>query len=113
MKLEPNVIVLYVDDVVAASNFYQDLLGVKPEEESLTFHSFKLSNGMILALKAKYSVIPPATESNGSNELAFIVENKNKVDDLFAEWQAKQINVIFPPDNVPFGYTFVAVALRN
>ncbi len=37
MILEPNVIVLYVDDLALTSQFYQDLLGIKPEEASITF----------------------------------------------------------------------------
>jgi predicted enzyme related to lactoylglutathione lyase len=109
MLVEPNVIVLYVNNLALSSSFYQDLLEMKPEEESITFHSFKLSNGLSLALKAKHSVVPPTDEKNGSGELAFTVENSNKVDELFAQWQAKQINMIFPPTILPFGYTFVAV----
>jgi catechol-2,3-dioxygenase len=109
MILELNVIVLYVDNIEISSNFYQDLLGIKPEEASPTFHSFKLSNGMSLALKAKHAVIPPTDEKNGNGELVFTLDNHKKVDELFAEWQTKKINVISPPSIVPYGYTFVGL----
>ncbi len=109
MLIEPNVIVLYVDKLAIASQFYQDLLGIKPEEASVTFHSFKLSNGMRLALKAKYSVVPPTEEKSGNGELAFTLNSDKKVDELFAKWQAKKISIIFPPTQMPFGYTFVAI----
>jgi len=109
MILEPNVIVLYVDDLTRTSQFYQDLLGIKPEEASPTFHNFTLSNGMSLALKARHSVIPPTEEKSGNGELAFTLDSIKKVDELFAAWQTKEISIIFPPTRVPFGYTFVAL----
>lgn len=109
MILEPNVIVLYVDELAITSQFYQDLLGIKPIEASITFHSFTLSNGMSLALKARHSVVPFTEAKSGNGELAFTLDNNKKVDELFAEWQSKGISIIFPPTQIPFGYTFVAL----
>lgn len=112
MILEPTAIVFYVDNLVISSKFYQDLLGIKPEEASPTFHSFTLSNGMGLGLKAKHAVEPPA-DKNGGGELAFTLDNNKKVDALFAEWQEKDINMALPPTVVPYGYTFVALDPDN
>lgn len=109
MLLEPNVIVLYVDNMTLSSTFYQDLLGITPQEDSPIFHAFKLSNGMILALKTKPSVEPPVDKQNGNGELAFVVDNNKKVDELFVEWQNKEIKMILSPCIVPYGYTFVAL----
>lgn len=109
MLLEPSVVVLYVDNIKISSNFYQDLLEIKPEEASPTFYSFKLSNGMSLALKAKDAVVPPTDGKNGNGELVFTLNNHKKVDELFVEWQAKKIDIIFPPSIVCYGYTFVAL----
>jgi predicted enzyme related to lactoylglutathione lyase len=109
MKLEPSAYVLYVDNLAISSQFYQDLLGIKPEEASGTFHSFTLSNGMRLALKAKHSVVPPIEGKCGDGELAFTLENVKKVDEVFANWQTKEISIISPPSQVCFGYTFVAL----
>ena len=106
--LEPNVIVLYVDNLLITSAFYQDLLGKNPEEDSPTFHSFKLSNGMGLGLKAKHSIEPPVNE-NGCGELAFILDNKSSVDELFVEWQGKNIRMAQSPTELPYGYTFLAL----
>jgi len=108
MLFEPNAIVLYVKDLTLTSNFYQDLLGIMLEEASPTFHAFKLSNGMSLALKAQYSVEPPSDGTYGNGELAFTLDNNQQVDDLFSAWQAKEIHILAPPNIVPFGYTFVA-----
>jgi predicted enzyme related to lactoylglutathione lyase len=85
------------------------LLGIKPKEASPTFCSYTLSNGMSLALKAKHAVIPPTEGRSGNGELAFTLDSIKKVDELFAAWQAKGMSIIFPPAQVPFGYTFVAL----
>ncbi|KTD76561.1 VOC family protein [Legionella waltersii] len=106
--LEPSAVVLYVDNLLVSSAFYQDLLGIKPEEDSPTFHFFKLSNGMGLGLKAKHSVEPSATE-NGNGELAFTLDNHREVDALFVEWQGKEIGMAQSPTVVPYGYTFLAL----
>lgn len=111
MTLEPNVIVLYVNDVIKSSQFYQDLLGIKTEEASPTFHSFTLSNGMSLALKANHSVMPPIDAKSGNGELAFTLDSYQKVDEIYTAWQTKHLEILQPPTQVPFGYTFVALDL--
>ena len=106
--IEPNAIVLYVDNLAISRKFYQDLLGIEPEEASPTFNSFTLSNGMGLGLKAKHAAQPPA-DNNGGSELAFTLDNNTDVDELFATWQKKEINIIQPLTNVTYGYTFLAL----
>jgi len=108
MILEPSAVVFYVDNLAISSKFYQDLLGIKAEEASPTFHAFTLSNGMGLGLKAKHAVEPPAGK-NGSGELAFTLEDNSKVDELFAQWQKKEVNMALPPTIVTYGYTFLAL----
>ena len=108
MILEPTAVVFYVDDLAKSCQFYQDLLGIKPEEASPAFHSFTFSNGMGLGLKARHTVEPPA-DKNGSGELAFTVDNNKTVDALFAAWEKKEINMLLPPTTVPYGYTFLAL----
>lgn len=108
MIFEPTAIVLYVDNLVISSKFYQDLLGIKPEEASPTFHAFTLSNGIGLGLKAKHTV-EPSSDKKGGGELAFTLDNNKEVDALFAEWQDKAINMALPPTILPYGYTFVAL----
>jgi len=108
--LEPNVIVFYVDNLPVSSQFYQSLLGIKPDEHSPTFTSFSLSNGMGLALKTKDSVEPAVhTQSGGHGELAFTLNNRQQVDALFTTWQNQAIKIIQPPYLLPYGYTFVGI----
>lgn len=108
MILEPNVVVLYVDNLATSSAFYEDLLGIKAEAASPTFHTFTLSKGMSLGLKAQHSVEPPS-DKNGSGELAFTLKSSKEVDELFAEWQKTDINIALSPTIVPYGYTFLAL----
>lgn len=108
MLIEPNLIIFYVDNLAISSQFYQDLLGISPEEASETFHAFRLSNTMSLALKAKHTAEPP-TDRNGGGELAFILDSNKKVDALFESFQAKKIKTIFGPSLLSYGYNFVAL----
>lgn len=107
--LKPSAVVLYVDNLSVSSAFYQNLFAINPLEESPTFHSFQLSNGMGLALKAKHSVVPTYDGNGTHSELAFTLENHKKVDEIFVTWQAKEIEMLMPPTVMPYGYTFVAL----
>lgn len=107
--IEPNAIVFYVDDLAVSTQFYQELFDKKPQKESPTFNSFILSNGMSLGLKTSLSVLPAVDQKNNGGELAFTVDNSQKVDDLFVQWQNKGIKILQPPITVPFGYTFLAL----
>lgn len=109
--IEPSVIVLYVEDVHTSSAFYQELLGKAPQEASPTYHSFKLSNGMSLGLKAKQMAEPPV-EANAHSELAFTLQQNKNVDELFVLWQ-KKMKIAQVPITVPYGYTFVALDPDN
>lgn len=105
---EPGAVVFYVNDLPASTAFYQDLLEIKPEKASPTFHSFKLSNGMVLGLKAKQTFELPVKE-NGQSELAFTMDNQKEIDALFVAWQQKEISISQAPSVVPYGYAFVAL----
>ncbi len=107
--LEPSAVVLYVDNLAKSRQFYQALLGIKPEELSPSFNQFTLSNGMRLALKFKDTVEPPAEDKNGGGELAFTLDNPAMLDELFADWQKKGVTIAQSPTPMTFGYTFLAL----
>lgn len=107
--LEPSAVVLYVDNLAKSRQFYQALLGIKPEELSPGFNQFTLSNGMRLALKIKDTVEPPAVDKNGAGELAFTMNNPAMLDELFSDWQKKGVTIAQPPTAMTFGYTFLAL----
>lgn len=104
---EPNAVVLFVDNLIVSSNFYQELLGIYPQEPSASFRCFTLSNGMLIGLKDKHAQ-EVSVDKNKGTELIFVVADVNKVDELFLVWQQKGINIIEVPAIVSFGYTFIA-----
>lgn len=106
--LQPSALVLYVENITKTSQFYEDLLGIKPEESSPAFNYFTLNNGMGLGLKAKHTVQPAANESGGS-EIVFTLNDKDEVDALLKAWQLKGIAIAQEPSAMTYGYTFVAL----
>ncbi len=108
MILEPTAVVLYVDNLAISTQFYQDLLGIKAQELSPSFNQFTLSNGLDLGLKVKHTVTP-AAENNGGGELAFTLDNNKTVDALYSEWQQNGVTIAQPPEEMPYGYNFLAL----
>lgn len=106
--LQPNAFILYVDNLISSTQFYEDLLGIKSEQMSLTFSQFPLTPHMGLGLKSRQEVQPP-TEKTGGGELAFVLDLNHQVDELFKAWQKKNIDMIQLPTLMPFGYSFMAV----
>jgi catechol 2,3-dioxygenase-like lactoylglutathione lyase family enzyme len=97
-------VLLFVSNPQKSSLFYQDLLGIKPVEESPTFTLFALSNGIMLGLWSKYTAEPLVTAPPGAMEICFPVDD---VDRLYEEWGKKQVTVAQKPTDMDFGRTFV------
>ncbi|WP_142778870.1 VOC family protein [Agrobacterium sp. T29] len=109
----PDFTILYVDNPPASTEFYKALLGAEPVEASPTFSLFVLQNGMKLGLWSRHTVEPKASVTGGGGELAFRVENDARVDEIFADWKAKGINMLQQPAGMEFGYTFTAADPDN
>lgn len=105
----PDFTIFYVDNPPASTGFYKDLLGVDPVEASPTFALFILETGMKLGLWSRHTVEPKAWMTGGGGEIAFRVENETRVDEIFAAWKARGIDMLQPPSTMDFGYTFTAV----
>ena len=58
--IDPNFILLYVNNPETSASFYADLLDKKPIEASATFAMFALQSGVMLGLWAKQTVTPSA-----------------------------------------------------
>jgi catechol 2,3-dioxygenase-like lactoylglutathione lyase family enzyme len=106
---DPNFLVLYVDDPVAAAAFYADLLGRPPIESSPTFAMFALDSGVMLGLWARHTVLPVAADSAGGSELAFSVAGAAIVDATHADWRKRGLTIAQSPTDMDFGRTFVAL----
>lgn len=106
--LDPDSIILYVDNPPLSAAFYTDLLGRSPVEASPTFVMFALESGVMLGLWARDTVAPAATAAGGG-ELAFTVDNNAAVDALHRHWRARGLSIAQAPVAMDFGMTFVAL----
>jgi len=107
--MNPNFVILYVDNPPKSAAFYQDLLGRAPVETSPTFALFVLDAGFKLGLWSRHTVEPVAHVTGGGNELCIAVDGNQRVDELFADWGARKLTVAQAPEEMDFGYTFVVL----
>jgi catechol 2,3-dioxygenase-like lactoylglutathione lyase family enzyme len=95
---------LFVNNPQKSSLFYQEILNLRPIEESPTFVMFALANGVMLGLWSKHTAEPRVEAPAGALEICFPVDD---VDRLYAEWGSKQATVAQKPTDMDFGRTFV------
>ena len=107
--LNPNFIILYVDDPTISAAFYAALFNQKPLELSPTFILFSLESGLQIGLKAKHSVEPATTILGGGTELVFTLSNNDAVHALYADWKNHGLTILQKPTELVFGFTFVAL----
>ncbi len=98
------ITLLFVTNPQKSSLFYQEILNLKPIEESPTFVMFALKNGIMLGLWSKYTAEPRVEVAAGALEICFPAEN---VDALYEEWGKMHVTVAQKPTDMDFGRTFV------
>ena len=104
-----NTVFLYVADALASARFYADLFGNAPVEASPTFALVILPSGLALGLWGKDGVEPRPTASGGGSEIGFKASHAAEIDSIHGEWKAKGARILFPPTDLDFGRSFVAV----
>ncbi|MCX5580429.1 VOC family protein [Kaistia terrae] len=111
MTTTPNMILLYVKDTAASAAFYTDLLGQPAMNASPNFAALPLDNGLTLGLWGRAQAKPATTATaNGANgEIVFMVENKAKIEALYADWQQRGLPIEQELVELDFGPTFVAL----
>ncbi|MFA6916874.1 MAG: VOC family protein [Parachlamydiales bacterium] len=104
----PNLgfVLLFVANPLKSSQFYQEILDIKPVEESPTFVMFALKNGVMLGLWSRYTAEPRVDTNPGALEICFPSAD---VDALYEEWGNKQVTIAQKPTDMDFGRTFVAL----
>ena len=101
-----NYILLAVADPAASAQFYTNLLGREPVENSPSFVLYVLPNGIKLGLWIA-GEIDPAPRPAGGVEITFSQTSEAEVRATHADWQAKA-TIIQQPQSMDFGFTFVA-----
>ncbi|SCX13727.1 putative enzyme related to lactoylglutathione lyase [Agrobacterium sp. DSM 25558] len=104
----PNFTILFVDNPVKSTEFYQDLFGIAPVEASETFALFILQGGLKFGLWSRHTAEPAVTVSGGGAEIVFQVDQDGDVDARHRDWKAKGLAILQEPTAMDFGYTFLA-----
>ena len=104
-----NTLFLYVTDATASARFYADLLAIQPVEASPTFALFVLPSGLALGLWAKTGVQPAPLTGGGGSEIGLRVQTPAEIDTIHADWAARGTTITFPPTDLDFGRSFVAL----
>jgi catechol 2,3-dioxygenase-like lactoylglutathione lyase family enzyme len=106
--MEPDQIVLYVNDIDTSRAFYSTLLGIDATQSSPNFTFFSLKNGWTLAL---FKNDAPGSDPSpvGGFELVFELPNREAVDKAAAEWKAQGVSFAMEPTELPFGYAFIGL----
>jgi catechol 2,3-dioxygenase-like lactoylglutathione lyase family enzyme len=107
----PSMTMIYVDSPEKSAEFYRQLLGVEPVEQSSTFALFILNNGFKLGMWSKHTVEPAPAATGGGTEICFMCEQPQQVDALYQQWRDKGLTIVQSPVELDFGYTFVAADL--
>lgn len=106
---DTNSLFLYATDASASAGFYARLLGIEPVEASPTFALFILPSGLALGLWGKDGVQPAPATGGGGGEIGFKVDDAAEIDGTHADWLAKGATIAFPPTDLDFGRSFVAL----
>jgi catechol 2,3-dioxygenase-like lactoylglutathione lyase family enzyme len=99
---------IYVDSPEKSAEFYRQLLGTEPVEQSPTFALFIFNNGFKLGMWSKHTVEPAPATTGGGTEICFMCEQPQQVDALYQQWRDKGLTIVQSPVELDFGYTFVA-----
>jgi len=102
----PFTIINYVSNVPASCAFYTRIFERGPIESSPNFAMYELQSGAKFGLWTVGDVAPKVASPGTSSELAFRVEDKSKVDALFARWKTDMATIAQAPTTMDFGYTF-------
>jgi len=107
--MNPNMVVLYVNDTVTSRVFYSDLFQRQPVESSPNFSGFALESGLFVGLWLRPKVMPAAQANAGAAELAFPVADAKAVDAVYENWRGRGLVIAQEPTDMDFGRTFVAL----
>ncbi|MCZ4327309.1 VOC family protein [Brachybacterium paraconglomeratum] len=104
----PNLFLIYVRDADAATAFYSDLFEIAPTFISPRYVAFDVAPGVLFALwTGRSGHANPRTPR--TCEVGLMVPGPaSAVDEVFANWLAKDVQVVEEPHDDVFGRTFVA-----
>lgn len=105
----PNLIILYVDDPIVSSRFYQNLFNTEPDVMLPTWAAFSFNNGLNLGLWSTTASDFVSCGKGNRTELSFMVKDIQTVDALYQQWSDSGVQIEQRLKQAVFGRTFVAL----
>ena len=100
------ITILHVQNIEQERRFYHETLDF-PVDEAQSDPQFVMlkTNGPAMLALEDVSTLPDKATPAGGVEIGLIVDD---VDRVWQEWQAKGVNLLTRPQDMPFGRTFDA-----
>lgn len=108
MTFSPNSTILYVSDVKESTSFYTRVLEREPDFKTEEFAAFVIAPEYTVALQQRGQIPSQDDSIVGGSELCLMNTDRETVDALYTKWKANGVQTRSAPDELPFGYTFVA-----
>ncbi|SDC92461.1 hypothetical protein SAMN05216410_2561 [Sanguibacter gelidistatuariae] len=103
----PNLFLVYVTDVVRATDFYRDLFEIEPVMVTPRYVSFEVAPGVLFALWSGRADQVTAEVPRTFEVGLMVPGSAAAVDEVFARWVAKGVTVVDEPYDEVFGRTFL------
>jgi len=109
--LIPNLLLIYVEDPLKSADFYEKIFELEPTAKFPSYVAFTFENGFTFSL---WSLTAKNFLSSGTGhrfELSFMVEDENKIREIYKSWCDLEVNIEQDLHEAVFGLTFVALDL--
>ncbi|MDZ7910244.1 MAG: VOC family protein [Rhodococcus sp. (in: high G+C Gram-positive bacteria)] len=103
----PNLFLIGVRDAKAATSFYSDLFEIEPAFTSPHYVAFEVAPNVLFALWTGYSEHAVPSTPRTSEVGLMMPGPPSSVDEIFANWVSKGVQVAERPHDAVFGRTFV------
>lgn len=103
----PNLFLVYVTDVEAATAFYSDLFDMSPAMVTPRYVPFEVAPGVLFAVWSGGAEAITRAGARTSEVGLMVPGSAEAVDAVFAEWTAKGVDIVEEPHDDVFGRTFV------
>jgi len=107
--LTPNLLLLYVEDPLRSAIFYEKIFSIKPAASFPTYVAFTFENGFTFSLWSLHAKDFVSSGTGHRAEQAFLVENEEKVREIYKQWRELEVTIEQDMHEAAFGLTFVAL----
>lgn len=109
MMLTPNLVLFYVKDPLVSATFYEKIFSRKSVATYPTYVAFSFENGLVFSLWSTQAKNFVSDGTGNRSELSFMVDNDEKVHEIYQQWKAFDIIIEQDLHEAVFGLTFVAL----